>query len=193
MDPLDGSYIKVSKQPSAAKLTRASQNLMPPPSSSSTNQRLSGGGSGGGLGDSSIVSRTLLLSSNSNLKSSIRQTSTPSGLAQNNCFPNFHSPNDYTTAAATQSATTASNLSNRLSSVPAIVISTSNVPQLNDKENQNIISYQRVIKNIVVNDISDAEIKLKEEYVSRLKSIDLNQFSFPNEMKPRTDYTYART
>jgi hypothetical protein len=39
----------------------------------------------------------------------------------------------------------------------------------------------------------EAKIKTNEAYLAQLKSIDLKKYSFPNENKPKTDYTYART
>lgn len=56
---------------------------------------------------------------------------------------------------------------------------------------EDVISFQR-IRKVVTEDI-DQLIRAKEDYVKNLRSIDLNKFSFPNENKPKTDYTYAKT
>lgn len=42
-------------------------------------------------------------------------------------------------------------------------------------------------------EVVDQKIKVYEAYLSQLKSIDLKKYSFPNENKPKTDYTYANT
>lgn len=42
-------------------------------------------------------------------------------------------------------------------------------------------------------EVKEARIKTNEAYLNHLKSIDLKKYSFPNENKPKTDYTYART
>lgn len=42
-------------------------------------------------------------------------------------------------------------------------------------------------------EIVEAKIKVNEAYLTQLKSIDLKKYSFPNETKPKTDYTYANT
>ena len=48
-----------------------------------------------------------------------------------------------------------------------------------------VISYQRVKKTIsrsTYQDQIDEEIKVREDYLNRMKSIDLEKYSFPNEL-----------
>lgn len=84
--------------------------------------------------------------------------------------------------------------------------STRNVPILGQNININnvssaastsateVISYQRVKKVIYENvEANEALLKQKENALNHLKSIDLSKYSFPNENKPKTDYTYAKS
>ncbi len=42
-------------------------------------------------------------------------------------------------------------------------------------------------------EIVEARIRTNEAYLAQLKSIDLSKYQGPNENKPKTDYTYAKT
>lgn len=42
-------------------------------------------------------------------------------------------------------------------------------------------------------EIVEARIRTNEAYLAQLKSIDLSKYKGPNENKPKTDYTYAKT
>ncbi|CAF0803999.1 unnamed protein product [Brachionus calyciflorus] len=53
------------------------------------------------------------------------------------------------------------------------------------------ISFQRVKKAFY--EPADELLKQKENMLQHLKSIDLSKYSFPNENKPKTDYTYAKS
>ncbi len=44
-----------------------------------------------------------------------------------------------------------------------------------------------------IDEVIEARINKNEAYLAQLKSIDLKKYSFPNETKPKTDYTYAKT
>ncbi len=44
-----------------------------------------------------------------------------------------------------------------------------------------------------IDEVIEAKIKDNEAYLAKLKSIDLKKYSYPNENKPKTDYTYAKT
>ena len=41
--------------------------------------------------------------------------------------------------------------------------------------------------------MNEEKLKIKEQMLKHLQSIDLTKYSFPNENKPKTDYTYAST
>ena len=54
--------------------------------------------------------------------------------------------------------------------------------------------YSRAKKFIAVNyEMNEEKLKEKEKILKQLQSIDLTKYSFPNETKPKTEYTYAKT
>jgi hypothetical protein len=54
--------------------------------------------------------------------------------------------------------------------------------------------YSRNRKTMTLNyEMNEEKLKLKEQMLKHLQSIDLSKYSFPNENKPKTDYTYAST
>jgi len=60
--------------------------------------------------------------------------------------------------------------------------------------NNDVISSQVIKKVITHQNIQrEEELRVKENYLQQLKSIDISKFSYPNENKPATDYTYAKT
>lgn len=60
-------------------------------------------------------------------------------------------------------------------------ISSSLIINGNGVSSSEVISYQRVKKTILNSSSIDDEIKIREEYLNQLASIDLNKYSFPNE------------
>lgn len=67
----------------------------------------------------------------------------------------------------------------------------------NDSANSHDIISSYVVKKVITNTSfqrdRDDELRVKENYLNHLKSIDITKFSYPNETKPPTDYTYAKT
>ena len=52
----------------------------------------------------------------------------------------------------------------------------------------------RAKKLITINyEMNEEKLKIKERMLQQLQSIDLTKYSFPNEHKPKTEYTYANT
>lgn len=73
-------------------------------------------------------------------------------------------------------------------------ININNISNSSTNISQEMLSYQRV-KKVVYDSAQSNEYQLKEkeQMLNHLKSIDLAKYSFPNENKPRTDYTYAKS
>ena len=52
----------------------------------------------------------------------------------------------------------------------------------------------RAKRLITINyEMNEEKLKIKERMLQQLQSIDLTKYSFPNERKPKTEYTYANT
>jgi hypothetical protein len=69
----------------------------------------------------------------------------------------------------------------QLKSIPLLINNNINNISSNSNNGDDIISCQRIRKVVISNESSDQELKVKEEYLNHLRSIDLNKFSFPNE------------
>jgi hypothetical protein len=68
--------------------------------------------------------------------------------------------------------------------------------QINRNFNESdVISYQRVkrIFKTQTNITNEQELLEEELLANHLKNVDWNKYTFENEFKPKTDYTYTRT
>ncbi|RNA00014.1 SUN domain-containing 1 isoform X2, partial [Brachionus plicatilis] len=82
------------------------------------------------------------------------------------------------------------NSSHNAKSAP-ILGSNMNINNLSNSESLNYQKVRKLISETAEN--TEKLIREKENILQHLNSIDLSKYSFPNEKKPRTDYTYAKS